>query len=227
MTERGSIARSRVRPPASGRGASDALDRWLDGLAPDVKLDGNLERELFRRFGRRMAVLFTDLSGYSKMARRHGLLYSLAFIRRAERLILPVIARHDGAVIRRIGDGMLAIFERPARALSCALALQAAVAENNQSTRRAAGKYQIGIGLGYGPCLLVGNRIEGEEVIFASKLGEDVAKGGEILVTRSMARAIGKSSPDWVSGPGVTPGTRIIRGAPTTRRVRPGPVQHR
>lgn len=56
--------------------------------------------------------------------------------------------------------------------------------------RRAQERIAVCVGLGYGPVLRVGGDVWGAEVNAASKLGEDLAQGGEILVTAGLRAAL-------------------------------------
>ena len=83
------------------------------------------------------------------------------------------LSRFDGEVIARTGDGFVAVFEgAPSRAVRCAVALRAAVAQLGVEVR---------LGLHTGECEIIGDGIGGMAVHIASRIGA-LAQAGEILV---------------------------------------------
>ncbi len=142
-----------------------------------------IETAIFARFGRTQAVMFTDLVGFSRLVEAFGILHFLQLIQESEALFLPLIAQHRGQCLKREGDSLLAVFDQPRDALACARAMVAATMAVNPG-RVAEERIEVCIGLGYGTVLRVGdNEVWGAEVNAASKLGEEMAKGSEILVT--------------------------------------------
>ena len=148
-----------------------------------------VDERIWDLFGETWAVMFTDLSGFSRHVEAFGILHFLQIIHEQKKLFAPIIAAHDGVLVKTEADSMLLLFRRADRALQCALAMQAA------STRVNAGKAPedqilLCVGLGYGRILRIGHDdVFGAEVNASSKLGEDLAKAGEILVTDAAMHA--------------------------------------
>ncbi len=99
------------------------------------------------------------------------------------RILLPVIDRHDGVLLKIEADSLMAIFRRPERAVACAVAMQRALAEHN-SHLTPEDRILLCVGLEWGDMLRIGAQVNA-----ASKLGEDIAKAGEILVTGEVKEA--------------------------------------
>ena len=138
---------------------------------------------IFARFGRTQAVMFTDLVGFSRLVEAFGILHFLQLIQESEALFLPLITAHRGLCLKREGDSLLAVFDQPRDALACAAAMVAATDAANPG-RAPEERITVCIGLGYGTVLRVGDHeVWGAEVNAASKLGEEMAQAGEILVT--------------------------------------------
>ena len=142
-----------------------------------------IDRRIWDLFGERWAVAFTDLAGFSRKAAEFGIVHFLQVIWEQKRMLLPVVERHDGVLVKCEADSMLLLFRRPAAAVRCALDMQRTCAQVNQ--RRLPEEHVLlCVGVGFGPLLRVSDHeIFGAEVNAASKLGEDVAQAGEILVT--------------------------------------------
>ena len=147
---------------------------------------GAMDQRIWDLFGEEWTVMFTDLAGFSRNVEEFGIVHFLQVIWDHTRLLTPVIADHDGLLLKTEGDSMLLLFRRPRRAVDCALAMQRACAQVNQR-RRPEDQILLCIGLGHGRVLRIGDEdVWGQEVNAASKLGEDTAKAGEILVTAAL-----------------------------------------
>ncbi len=151
-----------------------------------------IDQRIWDLFGERWAVMFTDLSGFSRHVAEFGIIHFLQVIYESHRLLVPVIEEHDGILLKLEGDSMLVMFRNPTKALDCSVAMQQTLKRYNRN-RRASEKVLLCVGLGYGEVLRIGDHdVFGAEVNAASKLGEDEAKANEILVTDSLRDAVGR-----------------------------------
>lgn len=147
-----------------------------------------IDERIWDLFGEKWAVMFTDLSGFSRRVEEFGIIHFLQIIHEQHKILLPIVERHDGLLIKEEGDSLLILFRRSERALDCALAMQRACRQVNER-RKPEEQILLCIGLGFGQILRIADQDAwGREVNLASKLGEDTAKAGEILVTAA-ARA--------------------------------------
>jgi class 3 adenylate cyclase len=150
----------------------------------------SIDAAIHQRFGRTQAVMFTDLVGFSRRVEAFGILHFLQLIQESEELFQPLIAAHGGCCLKHEGDSLLATFDEPTAALACAQAMQAATHAANPG-RAPEDRIEVCIGLGFGTVLRVADEdVWGAEVNAASKLGEDTAEGGEILVTEAFRQAV-------------------------------------
>lgn len=138
--------------------------------------------------------MFTDLSGFSRRVAEFGIIHFLQTIYESERLLVPVIEDHDGILLKSEGDSLLVIFRNAQKTLQCAIAMQAVLADYNES-RPEEEKVLLCVGLGCGRMLRIGDSdVFGAEVNAASKLGEDIARAGEILVTGAFKDSCGPTN---------------------------------
>jgi class 3 adenylate cyclase len=101
-------------------------------------------------------------------------------------LLIPIIENHDGILLKVEGDSFLVIFRNVTKALACALTMRDILEDYNKNKPEEE-KVLLCTGLGYGKVLRIGDTdVFGHEVNIASKLGEDRAKSGEILVTENV-----------------------------------------
>lgn len=149
-----------------------------------------IDDAIYARFGCIKAVMFTDLVGFSRRVEEFGILHFLQLIQESEELFLPLITQHGGQCLKREGDSLLAVFDTPEAALATAHAMVVATEAVNPS-RNPEDQVDVCIGLGFGQVLRVDdNEVWGAEVNAASKLGEEMARGREVLVTEDFRLAL-------------------------------------
>lgn len=160
------------------------LERLRPG-ADKVQIDARI----WDLFGETWAVMFTDLAGFSRGVAEFGIIHFLQVIYESQRILSGCIDQHDGILLKTEGDSMMVIFRNVTKAIDCSIAMQETLVDYNRD-KPDAEKVLLCIGLGYGPMLRVGDSdVFGAEVNAASKLGEDIARAWEILVTEAVAEA--------------------------------------
>lgn len=180
-----------------------------------------IDQRIWDLFGDDWAVMFTDLSGFSRQVAAFGIIHFLQVIFEQKRLLLPIVAAHDGVLIKVEADSFLIIFKRAARAVQCAVAMQHACQRFN-ATRPSEVQVLLCVGIGYGRILRIGDiDVYGAEVNAASKLGEDTARADEILVTRAVREACGE-----LPGLAFSPLDLAVPGSPDNFRVSYPPLPH-
>ena len=86
--------------------------------------------------GRLRTILFTDVEGSTALTQRLGDAKAREVLREHERIVREALQAHGGAEVKAMGDGFMASFSSATRALECAIAMQRAFAEHNESARR-------------------------------------------------------------------------------------------
>jgi class 3 adenylate cyclase len=172
-----------------------------------------IDARIWDLFGEDWAVMFTDLSGFSRNVATFGIIHFLQTIQESLRILLPSIDCHDGILLKTEGDSMLVIFRNVAKAIDCARDMQA-ICRDYSATRDPADQINLCIGLGHGRVLRIGDRdVFGAEVNAAAKLGEDIARAHEILVTEAVRLAAGdehRFEPISEVPPGASAAFRLI-----------------
>jgi class 3 adenylate cyclase len=121
-------------------------------------------------------VLFTDIVGSTQRLAEVGDARWAALLADHDDLARREIERHRGRHIDSAGDGLLATFDGPARAVRCAQALAAAVGELGLGIRA---------GCHTGEIELAGDRIRGLAVHIGARVGA-LASAGEVLVSSTV-----------------------------------------
>ncbi|MGV3523906.1 MAG: adenylate/guanylate cyclase domain-containing protein [Candidatus Sericytochromatia bacterium] len=167
-----------------------------------------LEKRIWELFGENWAVMWTDLSGFSRQVEAFGIVHFLQTIHTSHRLFLPLIEAQNGLLLKVEGDSLLVLFKQAEQALLAAISMQECLLQHNQGLA-SEDQVLLCVGLGYGPLLKIGDADAfGEELNAASKLGEDTAQAGEILVTRAFQQQVQNgyafsaltAAPAWAAG---------------------------
>ena len=152
-----------------------------------------LAAQIDREFGRVLAVLVVDLSGFTRGTQLQGIVHFLAIRERLERLLVPVVKQCGGRLLRVEADNLFAVFPRVAAALSCAEAISQVIGLTNRVIPDLAG-LAVTMGIGYGRLLVIGSDdVYGDEMNLACKLGGELAQRGEILLTARAREAMGET----------------------------------
>jgi class 3 adenylate cyclase len=149
-------------------------------------------------------VLFTDIVGSTEHASRLGDREWRLLLERHHALVRSHLDRFRGTEIDTAGDGFMATFDGPARAIRCAAELTGAV--------RGLG-LEIRAGVHTGEVVLADGDVRGIAVHIGARIAA-LAEPGEVLVSRTVA--------DLVAGSGIEftdRGDRELKGVPGTWRV--------
>jgi adenylate cyclase len=142
-----------------------------------------IEATLWQEFGKVKAVFVMDMSGFSLLSFRHGIVHYLSIVRRMQLTTKPIIEKYRGQVVKFEADNCFAMFDDPLSAVRAAIALNTAFFAMNVLTDDEF-DIRVSIGIDYGDVLLIGGPdYFGNSVNRACKIGEDVGGPGEILVT--------------------------------------------
>jgi class 3 adenylate cyclase len=123
-------------------------------------------------------ILFTDIEGSTSLTQRLGDAGAREVLRAHERIVRDALRSHGGAEVKTMGDGFMASFSSATRALGCAIAMQRAFAEHNESAQE---PIRVRIGLNAGEPIAEDEDLFGTAVIRAARIAA-IAQGEEILV---------------------------------------------
>ena len=152
--------------------------------------------EFHNKYTHRRAILSLDMTGFTSSAMKIGEIESLLRIVDAQRVCIPVLRDFSAELVRCFADDVVALFEKPSNALDAALEIHRRVDQFNRSKLASAHPTKCCIGIGYGDVYAIGpNLAQGDEMNRASKLGEDIARANETLVTEKTFEAL-KKRPD-------------------------------
>ncbi|HEV3351863.1 MAG TPA: adenylate/guanylate cyclase domain-containing protein [Acidimicrobiales bacterium] len=164
---------------------NDEIEEFITGHRPMYEPDRVLA-----------TVLFTDIVGSTEKARELGDRRWRELLDHHDELARAQLDRHQGRLVKTTGDGLLATFDGPARAIRCA------------STLRQILPVPIRAGLHTGEVELRGDDVGGIAVHIGARVAA-IAGAGEVLVSRTVK--------DLVAGSGITftdRGSHTLKGVP-------------
>jgi class 3 adenylate cyclase len=143
-----------------------------------------LEETIWQEYGKENTVLVLDMSGFSLLTRKYGIVHYLSMVRRMQLTAEPIVQGHGGKVIKFEADNCFAVFPSPLSAIRAAISMQHSYNSANLLTSDDL-DIHISIGIDYGKILIIGDEdMFGDAVNRACKMGEDIGLAGEILVSK-------------------------------------------
>ncbi len=149
-----------------------------------------------------LTFLFTDLRASTELYERVGDLVAFDMVREHFQVLHEIVAGEAGAVVKTIGDAVMATFPTPDRALAAALRMREAMRTLNEKSGRA--DLVLKIGVHAGPCIAVtmnerqdyfgqtvniASRVQGlatSQAIFVTGAVVDDIKAADLLQSREL-----------------------------------------
>jgi class 3 adenylate cyclase len=170
------------------------LERFLQELLERPYERAELERRIEEEFSDECAVLVLDMAGFSRITRQHGVVPYLLMIHQMRLLAIPIVEAGGGFVVEAKADDLLCVFESVGEAVAASRTILSSLSVANVVLPSEFELY-ASIGIGWGRVLRLGpDRVAGDQVNQAAKLGEDIAGHGEILLTVDAFTALGDSA---------------------------------
>ncbi|MBU2970596.1 adenylate/guanylate cyclase domain-containing protein [Pseudoalteromonas sp. C2R02] len=153
-----------------------------------------IEEVIWAKYGVSGYILIMDMSGFSLVTQRYGIVYYLAMIEKMRCTVKPLISKNSGTLVKFVADNVFASFQSAEDAIKTAIDINNQLDEINQASSK---QWDICVstGIDYGRYLCTDDGdVFGDAVNCASKLGEDIAHKNEILVSQKAFDNI--SNPD-------------------------------
>jgi class 3 adenylate cyclase len=181
--------------------ANQALDDLLTRRKPILNAKRLLTNQTFRdiyrtdtlAIGQRLKILsltflFSDLKGSTELYERVGDLVAFDLVNEHFRVLQEIIASERGAVVKTIGDAVMATFETPDRAIAAAIRMREAMSD--LGAQRQHQSLRLKMGIHEGSCLAVTLNAQqdyfGQTVNIASRV-QGLAASRSIMVTEQVA----------------------------------------
>jgi adenylate cyclase len=178
----------------AGTAAPDLLGRQLAALSGErpsvmrelgfgaLQLWQGLAEAQGRGYGEReVTIMFTDIVGFSSFALEAGDEAAVELLRQVDGAVAAAVSAHGGEVVKRLGDGLMAVFEHPQEAVDAGQEACRAVAHIEVEAHRPA----LRVGTHLGRPRRLGGDYFGVDVNVASRIAA-AADGGEVLVSERL-----------------------------------------
>ena len=173
------------------------IEKFLQERNEHPERAAEVDARITKVFGETLAVFVMDMSGFSRQTLRYGIIHFLAQIHRMHSIATPVVEGHGGEVIKYEADNIFAVFPEVEQAVEAAIELDRSL-ESADTMLPEENDMHGEFGIGYGEILVIENGdIFGSEVNLASKLGEDLAQRGEILLTESAHKRVEQGTREY------------------------------
>jgi len=131
---------------------------------------------------RERTVLFADLRGSTSLYESLGNTQAAEIITRTVGVLTQVVRTQHGAVVKTLGDGLMAIFDKPVRSARAACEMQDAIARIMADADTGAASLKLRVALAHGEIVEVDSDCFGDAVNVAARLLEH-AGDNEVLIT--------------------------------------------
>ncbi|MFF0544698.1 adenylate/guanylate cyclase domain-containing protein [Nocardia thailandica] len=194
-----------VSGPGGARAVARAADKIAGGTPSAAREIGfgalQVWQAALERIGRgrgneEVTVMFTDLVSFSSWSLTAGDELTLDLLRKVAKAIEPPISERGGQVVKRMGDGLMAVFSSPDRAVAAALAARAALAKVEVAGYRP----RMRVGLHTGTPREIGGDWLGVDVNIAARMME-AGGNGNTMVSNATLEAL---RPETLDELGVT-----------------------
>ena len=164
---------------ASLGGGLAELETPIGSALGQAKLEFKFKRENTQV----LTVFFIDIAGYTEKSSTLDMSSLLKLIKAFEDIVIGTISANRGTIVKKMGDGILAVFKHPLNSTVAAMTVQQKIQEYG-AMRMEQEKFQVRIGLNTGPVIRKDNDIFGEVVNIASRM-QSAGSPGDVLLTES------------------------------------------
>lgn len=172
-------------------------------------------------------ILFTDLVGSTAMYNDLGDAKAFSLVRTHFDILHELVQKHQGAIVKTIGDAIMAVFTRPENALRAAHELHREVDRYVREKGHERG-VELKVGLHEGPCIAVtlNDKLDyfGTTVNLAARV-QNLSQGRDIVVTQTLATGTADCEPlreqGWKAEPMQAYAKGFAQPVPVLRFTRP------
>ncbi len=162
---------------------------------------------------RNLAVMLTDIKGFTNRISQQSRSQMSDLLNAHRELVVPVIEKYNGKIIKTIGDAFLVTFESPTDAVLCGVAVQDALHKYNEGKKQDE-RIDVRIAINAGEVSIADDGdIFGDAVNITSRI-ESIAETGEVFFTEAVYLAMNKKEV-----PSSEIGLRQFKGVPEKIKV--------
>src|SRR5262249_34181227 len=163
------------------------MDLYLDNIDQLLQARSDIDQEL-RRHKKQVTIFFTDVVGSTTYFDRFGDTAGLLLLHRHDNLVTRAVEEFQGAVVKTIGDSVMAEFPEPVMAVRAAIAVQQRLSQQNENVAESE-RFRIRTGIHCGPGFRKGNDLFGDAINLAARITKRSGPG-QILISNEVRQAL-------------------------------------
>ena len=132
-------------------------------------------------------ILFSDIDGFTSIVHDRGIEYFMLLVYEAKEILRHTIHKYGARLVKIDGDSFILVCDSVEKGIEMILEYRKRLSEN-ESTKH----LSVNWGIGYGDIIELEDDAFGLELNLSAKIGEDVAKNGQILVTAAAVKELDK-----------------------------------
>lgn len=171
--------------------ALDELDAHLNEILQRPYERAAIEQRIEENFSQENAVMVLDMAGFSRITREHGVVPYLLTIHQTRLLAIPIVEQTAGTVVEAMADDLHCIFPTVQASIDAGREILRALKTANVVLPSDFKLLRIDRDRLGRALHITHDRVAGDQVNLAAKLGEDVADHGEILLTAEACTELG------------------------------------
>jgi class 3 adenylate cyclase/pSer/pThr/pTyr-binding forkhead associated (FHA) protein len=161
----------------------DSVTQIIQSSRGNAELLAELEK-----FRRTITVMFTDIKGSTAYFEKYGDVAGMMMVHQCNDALQKIVEKHNGKVMKTIGDAIMATFEDPAESVQASIEMQHQLIGFN-APKPEQDHVFIRIGLNYGSGIVKSNDVFGDVVNVASRV-ESVALPEQIVISDSLNQKV-------------------------------------
>ena len=170
---------------------TSAVEEFLGRIEGTAASEKNFEPSHPTEESAFRTILFTDMEGSTEMTQRLGDEGAMVLLRTHNSIIRDALATSSGSEVKHTGDGIMASFATPSRAVECSIAVQQGFHTHNEAADSES-RIRVRIGITAGEPVAEDEDLFGAAVQLAARIC-NCAEPNEILVANVMRElCIGK-----------------------------------
>lgn len=160
-----------------------------------------------------LTILLTDIKGFTSKTSVSSRFETIELLKKHREIVVPVIEKNRGRVVKNIGDAFLAVFESPTDAVLCGIEIQDVLKKYNED-RSSGEKIEIRIAINSGEVAVSQDGdVFGDAVNITARL-ESIAEAGQVFFTEAVYLSMNKNEV-----PSSEIGYRQFKGIPQKIKV--------
>eukprot|EP01116_Phalansterium_solitarium_P006186 TRINITY_DN18493_c0_g1_i1.p1 TRINITY_DN18493_c0_g1~~TRINITY_DN18493_c0_g1_i1.p1 ORF type:complete len:608 (-),score=226.97 TRINITY_DN18493_c0_g1_i1:333-2156(-) len=174
-----------------------SLDQLVARAMASPAVADRVRKLIDQRVKRSMPVLVSDMAGFTRITKSEGIQFCLMLIFKMRTLLRPVMAKQRGEIVSLIADDFVVVFPTAETCVNAAVQAREAIEHFN---RMVDDRFQLTVhfALGFGDLVhnsapfasVVNKELFGREFEAVFELGENIAEGHEILLTKPFYDAL-------------------------------------